>query len=67
MIHRKLEHSKTVKACSKFIDQKCNFTEETCWFKHGENENSFKSNLKESNQSVFRDGPNKQKPPLKGV
>ena len=67
MMHRKLEHLKTVKLCTNFMDKKCNFTEETCWFKHRENEEYFKSNLKESNQSVFRDGPNKQKPPLKGV
>ena len=65
MMHRKLEHSKTVKACTKFINLACNYTEDTCWFKHREKENAFKSNLKESNQSVFREGPNNPKPPLK--
>ena len=37
MIHRKTEHPKTVRPCQKFEAEKCQYNEETCWFKHEKN------------------------------
>ena len=34
MMHRKKEHPRTVRPCTKFLDSECNFGDETCWFKH---------------------------------
>ena len=34
MVHRKIEHPRTVKICRQFADSKCPFNDETCWFKH---------------------------------
>ena len=53
MIHRKMEHPRTVKQCIQFEDLKCKFNEETCWFKH-EKKNSH-DNL------VFRQSRKNQK------
>ena len=34
MIHRKRNHPKTVKNCTKFENKNCIYNEDTCWFKH---------------------------------
>jgi hypothetical protein len=64
MMHRKVEHSKTVKACTKYVNKTCNYSETTCWFQHNDNVSTH-SNLNEASQSVFRGGPINPKPPLK--
>ena len=67
MMHRKKEHSKTVKPCSKYLDSKCIFGEETCWFKHGgkeeKDENTRESEC-EPERSVFQEVSNDLEPPL---
>ena len=54
MKHRKKEHLKTVKDCSKFANRICIRNEESCWFKHEvkEPDNKETKNLVENN-SVF--------------
>ena len=49
MLHRKKEHPKTVKTCVKFLEQKCQFNAEICWFKH-------KIETENNSNSVFREG-----------
>ena len=34
MMHRRKEHSKTVKSCTQFLNSKCTFGEQSCWFSH---------------------------------
>ena len=34
MLHRKANHTKTVKNCTKFENESCTKNEETCWFMH---------------------------------
>ena len=34
MVHRKNEHTKMVKQCSHFSENRCPFSDETCWYKH---------------------------------
>ena len=50
MMHRKEQHPKTVKYCTKFQNKNCNFSETNCWFKHetekGENNKSERLNPK---------------------
>ena len=36
MIHRKKYHSNIVKPCQKFLEGKCPFQEEFCWFNHNQ-------------------------------
>ena len=60
MLHRKKEHAKTVKPCSKFQDSNCSFTDEVCWFQHYRKDSNIDL---ENSESVFREvsnNPNKK-------
>ena len=55
MIHRKKEHGRTVKPCSKFIQKECKFSSELCWYKH-------EAKIENSVETIFQEVQIKQKP-----
>ena len=64
MMHRKKQHAKTVKNCTKYANQNCLNSEANCWFKH----ETFQSEIKNSEQSnpnnlVFHKRQNNLKSP----
>ena len=54
MLHRKREHAKTVKQCTKDLESNCPLNDTSCWFKHQE----------KSANSVFQKAPENPEPPL---
>ena len=67
MMHRKRVHSKTVKLCSQFMNLKCNFGEESCWFKHEHEQrvsSPENSEKKQNSESVFQKDSVNPDPPL---
>ena len=59
MMHRRKEHLKTVKSCTQFLNSKCTFGEQSCWFSH-----EGKASSSENSDSVFRVGSANREPPL---
>ena len=37
MVHKKNKHIESIRYCNLFLDNKCVFKEESCWFKHTDN------------------------------
>ena len=62
MIHRKKEHKMAVRNCNLFLNDKCSFTEDSCWFNHGDKETN--ENKNDSSDSVFRRAQVNLEPPL---
>ena len=52
MQHRKNNHIDQVKKCREFEQDDCDFTSETCWYVHSENQ-------------VFQESPKNMAPPAK--
>ena len=70
MMHRKIEHPKTVKPCNNYIDSKCTFGAETCWFKHEDKEKKEENarvSESEATRSVFQKVSNDLEPPLRNL
>ena len=63
MIHRKREHGSIIKDCQEFINKKCRFQEDFCWFKHTIKETDDEIMEIESNQ-VFQKASENLKPPI---
>ena len=55
MMHRKKKHAKSVKQCSKYLIEKCDRTDENCWFQHEikKEEEKEKSEKSDATESVF--------------
>lgn len=34
MIHKKSKHIESTRYCNLYLDEKCRFKDETCWYKH---------------------------------
>ena len=72
MIHRKKEHKSFVRDCNLFLEDKCNYKEESCWFNHREIEEEkdddeivIENDVDEqSSESVFRNAQENLEPPL---
>ena len=72
MVHRKKVHASLVKMCNNFLEDKCTFKEQFCWFKHDEEkmdiEDKMEENVEEeeANKSsqVFRNAKPNINPPL---
>ena len=74
MIHRKKYYSNIVKPCQKFLEGKCPFQEEFCWFNHNqskkvstnaENDKIEDTDIIENEEaSDFQQEIKKMKPPL---
>ena len=68
MVHKKSKHEELTKYCNLFLDKKCIFKDETCWYRH---KNKQEDNSKEKNvqnvteNSVFREVKENLKPPFK--
>ena len=73
MKHRKQEHTEFVGQCIKYKEDKCKFNSQSCFFKHGvqdDNKNPTTVEMKESeenddSQSIFCQASRNLKPPLK--
>ena len=80
MIHRKKEH--VVKDCNLYLENKCRYSEESCWFNHVDNvneedeqENVEKVNEEDehgnvdhkSSQSVFQEVQVNLEPPIENI
>ena len=74
MVHRKKYHSNIVKLCKKYLEGKCPFQEDFCWFAHNpskkdstnaENEKIEDMDIMENEEtSDFQQEIKKMKPPL---
>ena len=72
MIHRKKEHKSFVRDCNLYLENKCKYKEESCWFKHREideekddEEIVIEEEVDEhSSESVFWNAKENLKPPL---
>ena len=65
MMHRKKEHRKTVKPCTKDVESNCSYEKDLCWFLHKEENVSFsKTENEATNNSFFWQVPNHPEPPL---
>ena len=64
MLHRKANHTKVVKSCTKFENGNCSKSEETCWFMH-KTKDTEKKDIKDNteNNSVFWKRQNNLKNP----
>ena len=64
IIHRKMDH--VVRDCYLYLDNKCRYSEDSCWFSHVEkvNEEDKKGNIDESSESVFREVRVNLEPPI---
>ena len=76
MSHRKNKHLGVVRRCSKFIENKCTFKSETCWYLHDEEMETEENGTKEredkdeeggvtnQSESVFQKHSVNRKPPI---
>ena len=74
MIHRKKDHRSFVSDCNLFMEDKCKFKEESCWFNHREreieeeidaDERAVEKDVDEpTSESVFRNAQENLEPPL---
>ena len=72
MLHRKKDHRSVVNECNLFSDNKCRFTEKSCWFNHKElehveNEAQVSEHEEEEEQfaqSVFQKVQENLEPPI---
>ena len=73
MVHRKKKHPQIVKPCNNY-EGNCRFKEESCWFKHRNEEESNIGEKEEiedglerykESQLVFRGASKKKEPPLR--
>ena len=68
MVHKKSKHEELTKYCNLFLDGKCKFKDETCWYRHKDEQ---KDNSKEKSvknvpeNSVFQEVQENLKPPIK--
>ena len=58
MKHRKIAHSSIIVPCNKFNEKKCRFNDNSCWFKHQDDEKDL------NKSSVFQNAPKKKEPPI---
>ena len=74
MVHRKKKHPQIVKPCNKYKESNCRFNEDSCWFKHEMELESFNDEREEmenkvenedESQMVFRKVSKKKEPPLR--
>ena len=55
MLHRKNEHSDMVRNCTDFSEAKCNFKEDSCWYKHvkiNSNKYAFESGFQNAKENL---------------
>ena len=65
MIHRKKDHKSFVRDCNLFLEDKCRYNEESCWFIHrGIEAEEIKNVGKQASELVFRNAQENQEPPL---
>ena len=75
MMHKKLEHRDTVRYCNLFMDDKCKYSEKSCWYLHedaiGKQNNPEEKSVnitdeeKDSEEySVFQDVQQNLEPPI---
>ena len=68
MTHKKKEHRNAIRECNLFIDDKCRFNDESCWFNHDDGDGDLEVNEtgnEETTKSVFRKVQENLEPPLK--
>ena len=68
MTHKKKEHIESVRYCNLFLDGKCPFKDESCWFRHLDDSKSPSTEVKNGNEnienSVFQAVQENLEPPL---
>jgi hypothetical protein len=65
MIRRKREHKSFVRDCNLFIQGKCRYEGEFCWFNHSEIViEEDEGDDKQSSDSFFRNAQENQEPPI---
>ena len=66
MAHKKSQHPESVRYCNLFLDSKCIFNDNACWYRHTVNP---KKNVEDENsvseKSVFQEVQENLKPPIK--
>ena len=68
MVHKKSKHEELTKYCNLFLDEKCRFKDETCWYRHKDKQkdNSKENTVKNvTENSVFQEVHENLKPPIK--
>ena len=53
-ITKKMDHANLVKPCNKFIDGTCKYENETCWFRHKDNEKIEENGNEEVVQGILK-------------
>ena len=68
MIHKKKEHVESIRFCNLFLDEKCPFKDEACWFRHMDVSktppNEVKNDNVETQNSVFQKVQEDLDPPI---
>ena len=61
MIHRKNNHRHIVKQCTNFMQNRCRFNTEFCWYKHEVEAMESDDCIEEESNSVFQNAKEKEK------